>query len=815
LVSHTLMFRDDTIQNNQLQNSSINLSYGSGISGSSSVALGGTLTLNNTGVLSTAAGSGVSVSGSTGNVTIANTGVLSNLAGTGISVSSGTGNVTISNTGVLSVAGDGAILTSTGGQNPVVSVASQSANKVLAGPTSGGPGSAAFRALVAADVPDLGASYIKNGTSQQSSANFNISGNGTLGGSLTANNATINQAADGDNLLSGKRATDSGTPTGNFMRFRNAANATDLWAVDVSGTLTAGTVPAAHVSGTLSNSTTGNASTASAFDHLPTQCSSGFSTGITATGAANCSTNGSALTTLTAANISAGTAGINITGTATNVTGTVGIGNGGTGLSLASVAAGSYLRGTGTGLAVSTIQAGDLPSLSGTYVDFTSNQLSIGGNKTFTGTVTMTSPTMSNTTINQAANGNDAISGKRATDSSPTGNFEHFKDAANTTDLWTVDATGTLTAGTIPSARVSGNINGNAANVTGTVAVGNGGTGRTTLTAHGVLLGEGTSAINQSPAGTSGQAFLSAGASADGAYGSLNLAGGSSVVTGQLPVSNGGTGLSSGTSGGILGFTASGTLASSAALTANGIVLGGGAGATPTSTAALTNGQVLIGSTGVAPVPATLTAGSNVTITNAAGSITIAAAGSANPSFSALTTGTNTTAAMTVGAGASLSTSGSGTINATALSGELAATAATANTIAARDGSANLTANQFNGSGAGLTSLNASNITTGTIAGVRIAPTRGNIATATFTAPNSPATNFGSTATAVATCTTGVLLSGGGQVSNNDSPANPLETVMIESYPSSSTQWTVTGVTNALAKNKTMTVNAWAICSGS
>ena len=40
-----------------------------------------------------------------------------------------------------------------------------------------------------------------------------------------------------------------------------------------------------------------------------------------------------------------------------------------------------------------------------------------------------------------------------------------------------------------------------------------------------------------------------------------------------------------------------------------------------------TNGQLLIGSTGVAPVASTLTAGTNVTITNGAGSITIAASG--------------------------------------------------------------------------------------------------------------------------------------------------------------------------------------------
>jgi len=53
-------------------------------------------------------------------------------------------------------------------------------------------------------------------------------------------------------------------------------------------------------------------------------------------------------------------------------------------------------------------------------------------------------------------------------------------------------------------------------------------------------------------------------------------------VTGTLPVANGGSGLTSGTSGGILGYTASGTLASSSALTANAPLIGGGAGATPT-----------------------------------------------------------------------------------------------------------------------------------------------------------------------------------------------------------------------------------------
>lgn len=53
-------------------------------------------------------------------------------------------------------------------------------------------------------------------------------------------------------------------------------------------------------------------------------------------------------------------------------------------------------------------------------------------------------------------------------------------------------------------------------------------------------------------------------------------------ITTPVSVANGGTGLSSGTSGGIPAYTASGTITSSAALTANAPVIGGGAGAVPT-----------------------------------------------------------------------------------------------------------------------------------------------------------------------------------------------------------------------------------------
>jgi hypothetical protein len=69
-----------------------------------------------------------------------------------------------------------------------------------------------------------------------------------------------------------------------------------------------------------------------------------------------------------------------------------------------------------------------------------------------------------------------------------------------------------------------------------------------------------------------------------------------------LPVANGGTGLTSGTSGGVLAYTATGTLASSGVLAQYGVVIGGGAGAVPTSTAVGTATHVLTSNgSGLAP----------------------------------------------------------------------------------------------------------------------------------------------------------------------------------------------------------------------
>lgn len=82
-------------------------------------------------------------------------------------------------------------------------------------------------------------------------------------------------------------------------------------------------------------------------------------------------------------------------------------------------------------------------------------------------------------------------------------------------------------------------------------------------------------------------------------------------------------------------------LGGTAALSANRFIIAG-AGGVITAKAAATNGQLLIGSTGAAPDLATLTAGTGMTITNGAGSITLTPNFAAPPAI-----GSGTPAAIT------------------------------------------------------------------------------------------------------------------------------------------------------------------------
>lgn len=213
-----------------------------------------------------------------------------------------------------------------------------------------------------------------------------------------------------------------------------------------------------------------------------------------------------------------------------------------------------------------------------------------------------------------------------------------------------------------------------------------------------------------------------------------------SSSAGVTPVAAGGTGITSGTSGGILGFTGSTTIASSALLAQYGVVLGGGAGATPTALApnASTAYPLVSGGASANPAWALLTvAGGGTGIASGtsggvpyfSGSTTIASSGALTASQLVLGGGTGSSP-TSLAAGSQYqvlvmgaSNPGYGQVNlaqSAAVTGILpnantTATAAnTVSTILARDGSGQVAATTFTGALAGnaTTATTASTVTT-------------------------------------------------------------------------------------------------------
>ena len=198
-----------------------------------------------------------------------------------------------------------------------------------------------------------------------------------------------------------------------------------------------------------------------------------------------------------------------------------------------------------------------------------------------------------------------------------------------------------------------------------------GGTGVTTLTSHGILLGNGAGDIQalaeatdgQIPIGSTGNnpvlaTIISTGSSiaiTNGA-GSIDLDVAAAVATSYLaddansaiPAANvltvaGGTNIATTAAASTLTVSLDGTVG-----VANGgtgvsnptdhsLLVGSGAAAM-TELGVATDGQLVIGSSAADPVLATLTAGSGVSVTNAAGSITVATE-QAGMSWSVVTTG--------------------------------------------------------------------------------------------------------------------------------------------------------------------------------
>jgi len=213
----------------------------------------------------------------------------------------------------------------------------------------------------------------------------------------------------------------------------------------------------------------------------------------------------------------------NTTGTAANVTGIVAIANGGTGTNTAQLAintlvgavtSGQYLRGDGTNVVMSAIQAADIPTL---------NQNTTGTASNVTGIVAVANGGTGTSTAQLAIN---ALAGAVTSGQYLRGDGTNVvMSAIQATDIPTLNQ----------------NTTGTAANVTGVVALANGGTGATTAQlAINALAGAVTS--GQYLRGNGTNVVMSAIQAADVPTLNQNTTGTASNVTGVVALANGGTG---------------------------------------------------------------------------------------------------------------------------------------------------------------------------------------------------------------------------------------------------------------------------------
>ena len=213
----------------------------------------------------------------------------------------------------------------------------------------------------------------------------------------------------------------------------------------------------------------------------------------------------------------------NTTGTASNVTGTVAIANGGSGQTSAqaainafagAVTSGQYLRGNGTNVVMSAIQAADVPTL---------NQNTTGTAANVTGTVAIANGGSGQTSAQAAIN---AFAGSVTSGQFLRGNGTNVVMSA-------------IQAADVPT--LNQNTTGTAANVTGTVAIANGGSGQTSAqAAMNAFAGAVTS--GQYLRGNGTNVVMAAIQAADVPTLNQNTTGTAANVTGTVAVANGGTG---------------------------------------------------------------------------------------------------------------------------------------------------------------------------------------------------------------------------------------------------------------------------------
>jgi hypothetical protein len=374
---------------------------------------------------------------------------------------------------------------------------------------------------------------------------------------------------------------------------------------------------------------------------------------------------------------------IDVTGQTISLTGTVAATNGGTGVN--TVTTGDLLYGsaanTWSKLPVGAANRSLVVNGAGTQVEWNAVSLSAAG--AVSGSLPATN---GGTGLNSYATGDIIYSSAANTLAKLAGNIDTTKKFLNQTGtgsvsaapVWsaiaaadvsglapsaTTDTTdaANITSGTLPSNRLIGGytqVTGVGTLTTGTwnastITVAYGGTNITTYATGDLIYASATNTLSKLSAGTNGQVLTLSGGvptwqstagtgvtsfqtSLSGLTPSTSTTG-AVTLAGTLGVDSGGTGATTLTGyvkgTGTSALTASSTIPTSD-LTGTLAVANGGTGQT-----SYTDGQLLIGnSTGNTLTKTTLTAGSNITITNGAGSITIASTGGggggANPEAS-------------------------------------------------------------------------------------------------------------------------------------------------------------------------------------